>query len=42
MIWFGVEPLAAAEPERAADLIAKTRIPLVRQNLARRLAGMTD
>src|SRR6185437_15711096 len=31
MIWYGVEPLAASEPERAADLLRKARIPLVRE-----------
>jgi putative membrane-bound dehydrogenase-like protein len=41
MIWYGVEPLAA-DPDRAAGLLAKTRIPLVRQNLARRIASMVE
>jgi putative membrane-bound dehydrogenase-like protein len=42
MIWFGVEPLAAADPDRAASLLTKARIPLVRQNIAHRLAAMAD
>src|SRR5207249_1529260 len=37
MIWYGVEPLATAEPTRAVDLTASSRIPLVRRFLARRL-----
>ncbi len=37
MIWYGVEPLAVAQPTRAVALAASSRIPLVRQFLARRL-----
>jgi putative membrane-bound dehydrogenase-like protein len=37
MIWYGIEPLAGTET-RAAALLAKARIPLVRQYVARRLA----
>jgi hypothetical protein len=39
MLWYGVEPLAAADASRAAELLAKCRIPLVRQYLARRIAA---
>jgi putative membrane-bound dehydrogenase-like protein len=42
MVWFGVEPLVTANPEKAADLLAKSRIPLVRQYLARRIAAMVE
>jgi putative membrane-bound dehydrogenase-like protein len=42
MIWFGMEPLVAVDPDRAAALLSKARIPLVRQNIARRLASMSD
>jgi hypothetical protein len=42
MLWYSVEPLAAADPERAAKLLARTRIPLVRQNIARRIAGLAE
>jgi putative membrane-bound dehydrogenase-like protein len=38
MIWYGIEPVVPAEPERAAALLARARIPLVRQYIARRLA----
>lgn len=38
MIWYGIEPLAATDAQRAARLLASTRIPLVRQYLARRIA----
>jgi putative membrane-bound dehydrogenase-like protein len=37
MIWYGVEPLAKAEPLRAVELAASSRIPPVRKFLARRL-----
>ena len=36
MIWFGIEPLVAEEPERALDLAAASALPLVRQFIARR------
>ncbi len=42
MIWYGVEPLPAADPGRAADLLTKARIGLVRQNLARRIASLAE
>ena len=41
MIWYGIEPLAAADPARAAALIALARLPLLRQFLARRAAQET-
>jgi putative membrane-bound dehydrogenase-like protein len=37
MIWYGVEPLAAADPLRAVELAQHSRIPLVRRFIARRL-----
>jgi putative membrane-bound dehydrogenase-like protein len=37
MLWYGVEPLAGAEPLRAVELAACARIPLVRKYIARRL-----
>ena len=36
MIWFAVEPLAAAEPKRALALAANARIPLVTRFIVRR------
>jgi putative membrane-bound dehydrogenase-like protein len=42
MLWYAVEPLAAASPDRAAGLIGKCGIPLVRQNLARRIASLAE
>jgi putative heme-binding domain-containing protein len=38
MDWYGIEPLAPADPDRALKLAAAARIPLVRQFLARRVA----
>jgi putative membrane-bound dehydrogenase-like protein len=40
MIWYGVEPLVTGDPARATKLIETTRIPLLRQHIARRLAEM--
>jgi putative membrane-bound dehydrogenase-like protein len=36
MDWYGVEPLVAADPERALKLVANAKIPLVRRYIARR------
>jgi hypothetical protein len=38
MIWYGLEPLVTSDPARATKLIETTRIPLLRQHIARRLA----
>jgi putative membrane-bound dehydrogenase-like protein len=40
MIWYGIEPLVPADPDRAAGLLTGARIPLVRQYIARRIALM--
>jgi putative membrane-bound dehydrogenase-like protein len=42
MIWYGVEPLVEADVERAARLIGRAKIPLVRQYLARRIASVAS
>jgi hypothetical protein len=42
MIWYGIEPLVPASPERAAMLLSRSRIPIVRQNIARRIAMMAE
>jgi hypothetical protein len=42
MIWYGIEPLVPADRERAAGLLAKARIPLLRQYIARRIAAAAD
>ncbi len=41
MIWYGVEPLVAADRNRAVQFVVKSKIPLVREYLARRLAALT-
>jgi putative membrane-bound dehydrogenase-like protein len=38
MVWYGVEPLVSASPERAAALAGQAGLPVVRQYVARRLA----
>jgi putative membrane-bound dehydrogenase-like protein len=42
MIWYGVEDLVPADPERAAALLAKSCMPLVRQYIARRIAASAE
>ncbi len=38
MYWYGIEPLVPADPARALALGERSRIPLVSQHIARRLA----
>ncbi len=38
MMWYGIEPLVKKDPARAAALLRKTEIPLIRQFIARRTA----
>ncbi len=42
MIWYGIESAVPADPERATKLIAKSKIPIVRQYIARRLTDLTE
>jgi putative heme-binding domain-containing protein len=42
MIWYGLEPSAAAEPQQAAALCQKPILPLLRRHLARRLTSEND
>ncbi|HEX5443398.1 MAG TPA: PVC-type heme-binding CxxCH protein, partial [Pirellulales bacterium] len=39
MLWYGIEPLVAADADRALSLAVVSKIPLVREYLARRLAS---
>jgi putative membrane-bound dehydrogenase-like protein len=39
MFWYGVEPLVAADRERALKVAATCKVPLVRKFIARRLAA---
>jgi len=41
MIWYGIEPLVPADRTRALGLVRKTKIPLLRQFLARRAAEVS-
>lgn len=40
MIWYAIEPCVAKDPAKALELAAKSKIPLVTQNIARRLSEM--
>lgn len=42
MLWYGIEPMVPDDAERSAKLLAKCRIPLVRQYIARRIAVMAE
>jgi putative membrane-bound dehydrogenase-like protein len=42
MVWYGIEPLVAADPERGAGMLVKARIPLVRQYIARRITAQAE
>jgi len=39
LVWYGVEPLVAADPARALSLFTKSRLALVRRNVVRRAAA---
>lgn len=38
MYWYAIEPMVPANPEKALELATKSKIPLVSQHIARRLA----
>lgn len=38
MLWYGIEPLVPSDRDRAAEMLLKCRIPLVREYIARRIA----
>ncbi len=42
MVWYGIEPAVSGDPERAARLAGRARMPIVRRYLARRLAALAD
>ena len=42
MIWLGIEPLVNADRARFLQLAARSKIPVLRQHIARRLAAVTD
>jgi putative membrane-bound dehydrogenase-like protein len=39
MIWYGIEGLVPTDPDRAAAMLVKASIPLVREYIARRIAA---
>ncbi len=42
MVWYGIEPAVPGDPERAARLAGRAKLPAVRRNIARRLAGLAE
>lgn len=40
MIWYGIEPLVAADTVAAVELLKVTQIPFVRESIARRIASL--
>ncbi|WP_182869144.1 PVC-type heme-binding CxxCH protein [Stieleria mannarensis] len=42
MIWYGIEPAITGDPERALRLALATKIPLLREYVARRLSSSID
>lgn len=41
MVWYGVEPLVEADKTRVVQLLVKSKIPLIREYVARRLAALS-
>jgi hypothetical protein len=39
MLWYAAEPAVAADPGKAAELLATCRIPKVTEYIARRMAS---
>ncbi len=39
MVWYGIEPALTSDPERAVKLAASSKLPLVREFIARRLTS---
>jgi putative membrane-bound dehydrogenase-like protein len=42
MLWYGIEPLVPEHADKAARLLTKCRIPLVRSYIARRIAALAE
>ena len=42
MLWYGIEGIVPTDPARAAKLLEKTKIPLVRRHIARRIAALAE
>jgi putative membrane-bound dehydrogenase-like protein len=42
MIWYGIEPLILADPERFVALTVKAKIPLLREHIARRVTAQAN
>jgi hypothetical protein len=42
LIWYGIEPLVEADKTRALRLLVQSKIPLIRQHLARRAATVSQ
>jgi hypothetical protein len=40
MYWYAIEPIVSSDRERAVSMLAKAKIPLVRQYITRRLASL--
>lgn len=42
MIWYGIEPLVAKSPSKAFEIMGSTKIPVLRQYIARRLSAAPE
>ena len=42
LLWFGIEPFVLKNPKAAIELAIESKIPLLRENIARRIAGQLD
>jgi putative membrane-bound dehydrogenase-like protein len=40
MYWYGIEPMVSSDRSKAVAMLAKAKIPLLRQNITRRLASL--
>ncbi|MCA9072116.1 MAG: hypothetical protein KDA84_24475, partial [Planctomycetaceae bacterium] len=42
MIWYGIEPLVASNKTRALQFVVQSKLPVIRQHIARRAAGLSE
>ena len=42
LLWFGIEPFVLKSPKAAIELVIASKIPLLSENIARRIAGELD
>ena len=42
LLWYGIEPFVLQDPDAAIELAIRSKIPLLRENICRRIVGQLD